>query len=151
MCNSRISDLLLQNPNIHITSLSVFKTSQRFIRLFIRLYIVNTFPYIFLQLHSPWYHQTQQAIELLVKFEEIRGPQLELKEKYMKVIAKYSHDLEDVRKLYQKQKNEPFVPRNLPPVAGRIAWARQLYRKIEMPMKHFKKKPDILKVNLSSR
>lgn len=91
-------------------------------------------------------YQTQQAIELLVKFEEIKGPQLELKEKYMKVIAKYGHDLEDVRKLYQKQKNEPVVPRNLPPVAGRIAWARQLYRKIEMPMKHFKKKPDILKV-----
>ena len=146
--------MLLSNPNIHITRLSVFKTSQQFIRLFIRLYTVNskhTFTYIFLQFHSPWYHQTQQAIDLLVKFEEIRGPQLELKEKYMKVIAKYSHDLEDVRKLYQKQKNEPFVPRNLPPVAGRIAWARQLYRKIEMPMKHFKKKPDILKVSLSSR
>lgn len=34
--------------------------------------------------------------------------------------------------------------RNLPPIAARISWSRQLYRKIEMPMKHFKRKPEIL-------
>ena len=61
-------------------------------------------------------------------------------------MANYSRDLESVRKLYQKQKADPVVTRNFPPVSGKIYWARQLYRKIESPMLVFKKKPDIMKV-----
>ncbi|KAK3576985.1 hypothetical protein CHS0354_005992 [Potamilus streckersoni] len=88
---------------------------------------------------------TEKEVELLVKFESIGGAQLDMNEKYMKVLMNYGRDLESIRKLYQKYKSEPFIPRNLPPVAGRIAWARQLYRKIEGPMKAFKTKPEILK------
>ena len=90
--------------------------------------------------------QTSKALELLVKFENISGPALDLKEKYMRVLSMYARDLESVRKQYQKNKSEPLIARNLPPISGKIAWARQLYRKIESPMKVFKKKPDILKV-----
>ena len=90
--------------------------------------------------------QTDKAIELLIKFESITGPALDLRDKYVSVLHHYGRDLEAVRKLYQKQKNEPIIPRNLPPISGRISWARQLFRKIETPMKVFKKKPDILKV-----
>ena len=64
----------------------------------------------------------------------------------MKIINQYGKDLESIRKLYQKCKNDPPVPRNLPPVSGKIAWARQLYRRIEAPMRVFKKKPELLKV-----
>ena len=64
----------------------------------------------------------------------------------MRVLSMYARDLESVRKQYQKNKSEPLIARNLPPISGKIAWARQLYRKIESPMKVFKKKPDILKV-----
>ncbi|XP_053396215.1 dynein axonemal heavy chain 5-like isoform X3 [Mercenaria mercenaria] len=88
---------------------------------------------------------TEKAIELLGKFEAITGSNLDINEKYMKVLTAYGKDLENIRKLYQKFKQEPMIPRNLPPVAGRIAWARQLYRKIEMPMRAFKTKPEILK------
>ena len=62
--------------------------------------------------------QTEQAIELLVKVERIKGPTLDLRDKYMLVLNNYSRDLEAVRKLYQKQKADPVVPRNLPPVSG---------------------------------
>lgn len=41
---------------------------------------------------------------------------------------------QNVQKLYQKQKNDPPCGRVLPPIAGKIAWARQLFRKIEQPM-----------------
>lgn len=47
-------------------------------------------------------------------------------------------DLEGVRKIYQKLKDAPPVPRNLPPISGAISWARQLYRRIETPMRQFK-------------
>ena len=95
---------------------------------------------------SVFFFQTEKAVELLGKFEAISGSNLNMNEKYMKVLMNYSRDLEGIRKLYQKSKQDPIIPRNLPPVAGRIAWARQLYRKIEGPMKVFKTKPEILKV-----
>jgi dynein heavy chain len=82
----------------------------------------------------------------LSKFESIGGANLDMNEKYMKVLMSYGKDLESIRKLYQKFKQEPPIPRNLPPVSGRIAWSRQLYRKIEHPMRVFKKKPELLKV-----
>ncbi|XP_034335195.2 dynein axonemal heavy chain 5 isoform X1 [Magallana gigas] len=88
---------------------------------------------------------TEKAVELLTKFESIGGAELDMNEKYMRVLMNYGKDLEAIRKAYQKYKAEPLIPRNLPPVAGRIAWSRQLYRKIEHPMKVFKTKPEILK------
>lgn len=50
-----------------------------------------------------------------------------------------------VRKLYEKNKVEPTLSRNLPPISGRIAWSRQLYRRITNPIKQFSRRPDILK------
>lgn len=82
----------------------------------------------------------------MTKFESIGGAELDMNEKYMRVLMNYGKDLESIRKAYQKYKAEPLIPRNLPPVAGRIAWSRQLYRKIEHPMRVFKTKPEILKV-----
>jgi dynein heavy chain len=90
--------------------------------------------------------QTEKAIELVSKFEAIGGANLDMTEKYMRIMNAYGRDLEQIRKLYQKHKADPVIPRNLPPVAGRIAWARQLYRKIEVPMKFFQSKPEIIKV-----
>jgi len=65
----------------------------------------------------------------------------------MKVLSLYGQDLEQVRVIYQTEKTTPAAPRNLPPIAGRIAWARQLFRRTEAPMKVFKMNADILKVN----
>lgn len=90
--------------------------------------------------------QTEKALEVLEKFETISKVQLDLTDRYLQVLAIYGRDLESIRKIYQKHKTDPQIPRNLPPIAGKIAWARQLYRKIENPMKVFKNKPEILKV-----
>ena len=90
--------------------------------------------------------QTEQALDLLRKAEDIRGPKLNLGDKYLQLINIYSQELENIRRLYQKQKNDPMIPRNFPPIAGKIAWARQLYQRIERPMKVLQKKTDILKV-----
>ncbi|KAI8792083.1 dynein heavy chain 5, axonemal [Biomphalaria glabrata] len=94
---------------------------------------------------------TEKALELLDKFEAISAAQLDLTEKYMRVMMAYGRDLESIRKVYQKHKSDPQIPRNLPPIAGKIAWARQLYRKIETPMKIFKNKPEILKNSESKK
>ncbi len=36
----------------------------------------------------------------------------------------YGMELEQVQQLYEKQKHDPPISRNLPPVAGNITWSR---------------------------
>uniref|UniRef100_A0A8B9H9P0 AAA+ ATPase domain-containing protein n=1 Tax=Astyanax mexicanus TaxID=7994 RepID=A0A8B9H9P0_ASTMX len=61
------------------------------------------------------------------------------------ILPRFANDLDQVRKLYQKQKDSPSIPRNMPPIAGRIMWARHLFRKIELPMEKLKDKLNVLR------
>lgn len=63
---------------------------------------------------------TQHAINLLVKFENLNLPGLPIQEKYQRILSHYGKDIEMVSKIYQKNKNEPPVARDLPPIAGKI-------------------------------
>ncbi|RKO94376.1 dynein heavy chain and region D6 of dynein motor-domain-containing protein [Blyttiomyces helicus] len=88
---------------------------------------------------------TEQSLALLFKFSQVKDMQLDLESKYHSVFVHYTRrDLEGVRKLYQRHKDNPPIPRNTPPVSGSIAWARQLYRRIETPMRHFKNNTSVL-------
>uniref|UniRef100_A0A803V1B2 Dynein axonemal heavy chain 8 n=1 Tax=Ficedula albicollis TaxID=59894 RepID=A0A803V1B2_FICAL len=46
--------------------------------------------------------------------------------------------------LYQTQKEDPPLARNMPPIAGRILWVRQLFRRVNEPITYFHKHSDIL-------
>ncbi|XP_028415244.1 dynein heavy chain 5, axonemal-like [Dendronephthya gigantea] len=94
---------------------------------------------------------TTRALELLGKFENIKGVKLYLDDKYDKVLMQYRKDLDTCRKIYQKFKHDPPVQRNLPPVAGKITWSRQLFRRIHEPMKVFRRYPDVLKGDEAKR
>ncbi|XP_076815353.1 dynein axonemal heavy chain 5-like isoform X1 [Clavelina lepadiformis] len=87
---------------------------------------------------------TEYMLILVEKFENIKGAKLYTFDKYMALLARYSKDLDNVKKAYQKMKTDPPIPRNLPPISGKIAWARQMYRRIEVPIEHFRKHPDVL-------
>lgn len=41
------------------------------------------------------------------------------------IAQNYGMELEQVQQLYEKQKHDPPISRNLPPVAGNITWSRQ--------------------------
>uniref|UniRef100_A0A7N6BK52 AAA+ ATPase domain-containing protein n=1 Tax=Anabas testudineus TaxID=64144 RepID=A0A7N6BK52_ANATE len=64
-------------------------------------------------------------------------PDLGIDEKYQRILQNYGRDIEMVSRIYMKQKLDPPVGRDLPPVAGRIMWARQLYSRIQGPMDLF--------------
>ena len=55
----------------------------------------------------------------------------------MKILAHYGRDVEAVIKHYTRNKEDPPVARDMPPIAGKIAWARQLFRRIQGPMEMF--------------
>ncbi|XP_028288430.1 dynein heavy chain 5, axonemal [Parambassis ranga] len=95
-----------------------------------------------------WFRQSltmERMLELLGVFESGPSGCLDLKQYYLQLLQRYGKELEMLRKTYQRQKDYPPIGRNLPPVAGRILWRRQLLRKMEAPMLILKTKLDVLK------
>ncbi|XP_068050765.1 dynein axonemal heavy chain 5-like isoform X2 [Anomalospiza imberbis] len=95
-----------------------------------------------------WFEKTvttEQMLGFLMQLEQIGENNIDLNEKYTIVLQQYSQDLEFIQKLYQKEKENPPIPRNMPPVTGKIMWAQQLFRKIDHPMMFLKKKTTLLK------
>ena len=70
--------------------------------------------------------------QLLNRFEKLGLPNLGIQEKYARILAHFGRDIEFVSKLYQRNKTDPPIARDLPPVAGKITWARQLFRRIQV-------------------
>lgn len=66
-------------------------------------------------------------------------PDLGIDEKYQSIFQNYGQDIEMVSRIYMKQKTDPPIGRDMPPVAGRIMWVRQLYSRIQGPMDLFQK------------
>ncbi|XP_064611990.1 dynein axonemal heavy chain 5-like isoform X2 [Liolophura sinensis] len=89
---------------------------------------------------------TQRALLILRKFERLNLPNLGIQEKYQRILLHYSKDIDNVSRLYQKYKNDPPVARDLPPIAGKISWSRQLFRRIQEPMEVFQSHDDILQI-----
>ncbi|XP_044298752.1 dynein axonemal heavy chain 5 [Varanus komodoensis] len=87
---------------------------------------------------------TERALDVLKKFERLGIPNLGIDDKYQVILQNYGYDIEMVSKLYSKQKNDPPLARNLPPMAGKILWARQLFHRIQEPMNLFQKHPTVL-------
>ncbi|XP_037304127.2 dynein axonemal heavy chain 8-like [Pungitius pungitius] len=89
---------------------------------------------------------SQQSLSLIQRFQRLNMPCLEMEiSKLLSVILQhYASEVEFVRKLYNQKKDDPPLARNMPPVAGRIAWVRHLYKKIEEPITYIKKNSDIL-------
>lgn len=90
---------------------------------------------------------TEQSLLLLRQFEcllQRDSFRADLDTKYLAAFASYANDLEAVQRLYEKQKGEPPLARNAPPVAGAIGWARALLARIEAPMARFRQHEVVL-------
>uniref|UniRef100_H0ZEC1 Dynein axonemal heavy chain 5 n=1 Tax=Taeniopygia guttata TaxID=59729 RepID=H0ZEC1_TAEGU len=90
-------------------------------------------------------HKKKEVLIFSTCLEQIGENNIDLNEKYTIVLQQYNQDLEFIQKLYQKEKENPPIPRNIPPVTGKIMWAQQLFRKIDHPMMFLKKKTTLLK------
>jgi dynein heavy chain len=80
----------------------------------------------------------EHSLRLLKKFQSIlqrESLKSDLDSKLNIIFQNYGQELEQVQQLYEKEKHDPPIPRNLPPVAGNITWSRHLLKRIEEPMK----------------
>ncbi|NWW66587.1 DYH8 protein, partial [Ifrita kowaldi] len=89
---------------------------------------------------------SQNSLQLLQRFQNLNMPCLQ--EETARIIGcilqHYVADLEATKKLYQAQKDDPPLARNMPPIAGKILWVRQLFRRVNEPISYFHKHSDIL-------
>jgi len=89
----------------------------------------------------------EHSLQLLRKFQSIlqrESLKSDLDSKLNIIFQNYGLELEAVHQLYDKEKQDPPIPRNLPPVAGNITWCRHLLKRIEEPMKQFESNQNVL-------
>ncbi|XP_033113255.1 dynein heavy chain 5, axonemal-like isoform X2 [Anneissia japonica] len=98
--------------------------------------------------------KTHQSLDILTRFLPVmhrQGVKHAITEKYMDMFTAFETDLEEVKDIYEKYKDEPIKMRNAPPVAGAIQWSRQLLQRIEEPMKVFRDNKAIMHMREFSR
>ena len=71
-------------------------------------------------------------------------PGIPFEDKYKQLIGRFARDLLLVETGYNENKENPPISRNLPPISGKIAWARQLYRRISGPVEVFQKNTELM-------
>ncbi|NXU46526.1 DYH8 protein, partial [Drymodes brunneopygia] len=88
----------------------------------------------------------KNSLQLLQRFQSLNMPCLreETALTVGSILKHYVAELEATKKLYQSQKDDPPLARNMPPIAGKILWVRQLFRRINEPITYFHKHSDIL-------
>ena len=89
----------------------------------------------------------ESSLALLKKFQAILARESlksDLDSKLNVIFQNYGNMLNSVQELYEKEKQDPPIPRNLPPVAGNITWSRHLLKRIEEPMKQFESNQNVL-------
>lgn len=64
--------------------------------------------------------------------------------KLLELVPIYQDEIETVRDRYNEERSDPPVARNIPPVAGRVLWIRQLHKQLENPMHMFKSRQRII-------
>ena len=85
---------------------------------------------------------------MLAKFKNIKTREkieTELSAKYEDVLGRYNDEIDEMKKLYEKNEKNPPIPKNMPPNSGSICWSRSIITRIKSPIDKFKiAKPEIL-------
>uniref|UniRef100_A0A8C2GA91 Dynein, axonemal, heavy chain 5 n=1 Tax=Cyprinus carpio TaxID=7962 RepID=A0A8C2GA91_CYPCA len=89
-------------------------------------------------------HFAQHISPIIFIFTRLGISDLGISEKYQKILQNFGRDIEMVYRIYTKQKTDPPIAPDLPPIAGKILWARQLYSCIQEPMDLFQEIPGLL-------
>ncbi|GLV32121.1 Dynein heavy chain 1 [Carabus blaptoides fortunei] len=75
---------------------------------------------------SVW--ETPQGIRFLTRFEKVseKIPLTTMEDKYTRVLKYCEQEVDRIIKMFKKERDDPPLPFNFPPIAGRIKWARSL-------------------------
>lgn len=85
------------------------------------------------------------VLRLLHRFGKLDLECLHLDERYLEALEMFQKEIESLRDKYNEHRQNPAIPRNMPPVSGRIMWIRQFYKRIEEPMEIFKTRTRVMR------
>ncbi|XP_038070084.1 dynein heavy chain 5, axonemal-like isoform X1 [Patiria miniata] len=128
-------DLLDQRKTDYDNDYQDFKRSIGELQAQIKAFMDATFDKIY---------NVPRALQLIKKFERITITGLGITERYALILSRFGREIENTSRNYQRHKNEPPVARDLPPIAGKITWARQMFQRIQEPMEVFQTMPHLL-------
>jgi dynein heavy chain len=77
----------------------------------------------------------------MCRFDKLGLSCLHIENKYLEALDLLQYEIENLRDHYNTFRDNPNLPRNFPPVSGRIMWIRQFYKRIEEPMNILKVRP----------
>ncbi|XP_047349425.1 dynein axonemal heavy chain 8 isoform X3 [Vespa velutina] len=86
----------------------------------------------------------ETALIIVARFQKLNLKCLRIDRKYLELTNVYQNEIEEMRDRYNEDRSSPPIPRNIPSIAGRIFWIRQLYRRIEGPMNVFKTRKRVI-------
>ncbi|KAG5316447.1 DYH8 protein, partial [Acromyrmex insinuator] len=75
-----------------------------------------------------------QSLYLIARFQKLNLKQLRIDRKCIELVSMFQQEIEDIRDSYNENRSDPPIPRNIPPVAGRILWIRQLYKRVRLAL-----------------
>lgn len=81
------------------------------------------------------------AFELVQNFQNIQSRESinqSIDERYKDILAQYTKELDHIGAIFHAHKSSPPIYKNYPPIAGAIAWARDLYYRAKRPILRFK-------------
>jgi len=68
----------------------------------------------------------------------------QISDRYKDILEQYMNELASIKSLFETSKDHPNLYKNFPPIAGSIAWARDLYQRAKRPILRFKKHGGLL-------
>ncbi|CAH2210243.1 jg19009 [Pararge aegeria aegeria] len=87
---------------------------------------------------------TEIALHLLERFKKLKLDCLYLEDQYYDLISKYTGEIESIRDRYNEERENPELPRNMPPVSGRVMWIRFYDKNIKYPMQEFMQHKEVI-------
>ena len=90
------------------------------------------------------------AFDLVQNFQKISAGgtggalRRQISDRYTDILTQYLHELDAISLLFTSQKDRPPLYKNYPPIAGAIAWARDLYHRAKRPIVRFRKHGGLL-------
>jgi dynein heavy chain len=87
------------------------------------------------------------AFDLLQKFKHIKTRESinrQMMDKFSDILGRYKEELNQVKQLFEENKDQPPSFKNQPPVAGAIAWSRALFYRIKKSIIRFQSYADMM-------
>ncbi|KAG2469024.1 DYH10 protein, partial [Polypterus senegalus] len=88
----------------------------------------------FLDLSFKSAHSAEAAFDMLLNFKYNHSRpavRSQLRKKHNEILVKYAQEIDTISNMFEQNRDNPFLSKNNPPVAGSIVWEKSLFRHLK--------------------